>query len=205
MLHACQYFMSAQVTFSEGSAWKVLQSVQTFGTPLEPFLSSRLLNRQIKYVMHKLHREITKEVLDGLEKSMRQRTKDSWGPSLCTILLLSLCIEDLQTAADTFVVCDIRKSTNEGIASSYTREQSNAACQALDKYPFQQCTKLFHDIYRSHKESGRAKEGGFNPFRSLSLHQETALDKETDAMARSIDWLVRTSRESSRRIGNNAR
>lgn len=186
--------MIKQVTFLEESARKVHRTVQASGIPLEPFLSSRLLNRQMKYVMYKLQREILREVLDGLEKSVRQRTKDSWGPSLCTILLLSLCIENLQTAADTFVVYDIQKAIREGFVSYFSREQSSAACLALENHPFEQYTRLFHDIYRTHKESGGAKEGGFNPFRLIESNKETGLDKATDEMARSFAWLLRTSR-----------
>lgn len=189
--------MGSLVTFSDVSARKVHDFVEPYGVPLEPYLSSRLLNRQCKFAMHKIQREVLKEVLEGLEKSMRQRTKDSWGPSLCAILLLCLCIEGLQIAADKFVVCDIQKSEEDGVDSLFSREQSFAACQNLDEYPFHQVTRLFHDIYRSHKEAGGAREGGFNPFRALYLGEITGLESETDKMARSMDWLVRDSCEDS--------
>ena len=192
MLHAIHYFMSHSLTFTEESASKVYQNVQPFGAPQEAYLSSRLLSRQVKYAMHKLHREITVEVLEGLEKSMRSRTRDSWGPSFCAILVLCLCIEGLQIAADTFIVYDWEKCEEEGIESQYRRSQSAEACQALEDYPFQQCTRLFHDIYRSHKEgNGGERKEGFNPLRAL--HEEgvtKGLDQATDRMARSINSII---------------
>lgn len=194
MLHTCQHFMSSIVSFSSGSALHIQQYMQPF-EEAEPFLSSRLLNRQLKYVMHKLHREITRDVLEGLEKLMRQRTKDSWGPSLCTILIISLCIEKLQTAADTFITCDIRKSASEGVRSEFVRNQSIAACEELDRLPFHQCMSLFHDIYRSHKDSGAARESGLNPFRSLRLGEHVELEDNTMEVVRSIDSIFRTHRE----------
>jgi hypothetical protein len=180
--------MSRILTFTEESASSVYQNVPPRGGPLEPYLSSRLLSRQVKYAMHKLHREITMDVLEGLEKSMRSRTRDSWGPSFCAILMLCLCIDGLQIAADTFIVCDWEKCRREGVESQYIRNQSVEACQALDEYPFQQCTRLFHDIYRSHKEgNGGERKEGFNPLRCLREVDATiGLDQATDHMVRSI-------------------
>lgn len=145
--------------------------------------------------MHKLHREITIDVLESLERSLRARTKDSWGPSFCTILILCLCIEDLQIAADTMVVCDMLK---KGTDSTYTRDQSYRVCVALDEFPFAQCKRLFHDIYKSHKEvANGAREGGFNPLRSVHDKVPTNLDAVTDAMVRAVVGVMESSCECS--------
>jgi hypothetical protein len=119
--------MGSLVTFTSDSATNAYERVPQYGIPPEPYLSSRLLNRQLKFVMHRLHRDITRELLEGLEKSMRSCTKNAWGPSFCAILVLCLCIEGLQTAADTFVICD---KITEGDKSDYRREQSQAACES---------------------------------------------------------------------------
>jgi hypothetical protein len=184
--------MSRILTFTKDSATSVYQNVQPCDGPLEPYLSSRLLGRQVKYAMHKLHREITMDVLEGLEKSMRSRTRDSWGPSFCAILMLCLCIDGLQIAADTFIVCDWEKCQREGVESQYIRNQSVEACQALDEYPFQQCARLFHDIYRSHKAgNGGERKEGFNPLRYLwEVDATNELDQATDHMVRSINWII---------------
>lgn len=190
MLHAIHYFMGSLVTFTADSAADVYARSPNYKVvPPEPYLSSRLLNRQLKFVMHRLHREITREVLEGLEKSMRSRTKDAWGPSFAAILVLSLCIEGLQTAADTFVVCDKIK---EGEKSGYRREQSRKACKEIEDYPYERCTRLFHEIFKTWKEgNGGAREGGFNPLRAVERGVETGLDEPTDVMVRSVyGWVV---------------
>jgi hypothetical protein len=134
--------------------------------------------------MHKLSRDITIEVLEGLERTMRSRTKDSWGASFCAFLVLCLCMEGLQIASDTFVVCDMQK---QGVHSTLTRGQSKEACRKIDDNPFNQCKKLFHDIYRSHRDSHRpGREGGFNPLQNLASSGETGLDPEADVMVRAI-------------------
>lgn len=190
ILHACHYFMARLITFSTESAAEVHQIIDPHSGPRGRYISSRLLNRQIKYAVHMLHREILRDVLERLEKSMRTRTRDSWGRSFCTILLLSLCMEGLQTAADTFVVCDIQKSNSEGTTSQYSRQQSLTVCQTLEDYPFQQSTHLFHDIYRSHRESHGGAREGFNPLRSLRAGLATSLDEPTDAMIKQINRIL---------------
>jgi hypothetical protein len=192
-MHAIHYFMSSLITFTDDSAAEVLQNVEHFEDLEAPmptaFLSSRLLNRQVKYVMNKLHRDLTANVLEGLERSMRSRTKDSWGTSFCTILILCLCMERLQAAADTLVVCDMQ---NKGFGSRYRRDQSYEACQHLEEYPFYQCKRLFHEIYKSHREgNGAGREAGFNPLKAMGNGVETGLDAATDMMLRrmhSMAW-----------------
>ncbi|RDW68411.1 hypothetical protein BP5796_09068 [Coleophoma crateriformis] len=186
MLHAINYSMSRLVTFSEDSAARLAEQLGDFPVP---YISSRLLNRQIKYAMHKLHRELTREVLKGLEKSMRAKSRDSWGPSFCTILILSLCIEDLQTAADTFVVCDLVK---DGIQANLNRGDSFTACSALEEYPYQRCTRLFHDIYHSHRQAGgRVKDGAFNPIKNrCEIDAHSGWDKHTAGMTLVFQDLV---------------
>jgi hypothetical protein len=187
------YFMGSLMTFSDDSAAKLLENIERFEDPDAPmpteFLSSRLLSRQVKYVMNKIHRDLTTRVLEGLERSMRSRTKDSWGTSFCTILILCLCMEGLQAAADTLVVCDMQ---NKGFGSQYRRDQSYEACQHLEEYPFYQCKRLFHEIYKSHREgNGAGREAGFNPLKAIGNGVETGLDATTDVMLRrmySMTW-----------------
>ncbi|RDL41411.1 uncharacterized protein BP5553_01390 [Venustampulla echinocandica] len=186
MLHAIRYYMKSLVTLSEESASVVYSSLPD--SP--PYYSqtaypcSRLLNRQIKYAMDKLSREITRKVLQGLERTMRSRL--SWGPSFCVLLLLCLCMEELEIAAHIFVVSDIEK---EGAKSAYNRRQSSTACQILEDNPFLQFKRLFHDIYRTHGGSRRGP--GFNPLRSVAKHGGCSeLDPPGDRMVQSIYQMI---------------
>jgi hypothetical protein len=173
--------MGMLVTFTEASGDEVHQKLEWEGIPRAPHLSSRLLNRQIKYAMHKLQREITREVLDGLEKLMRSRTRDAWGPTFCTILLLCFCIEGIQTAAETFIVCDIEKSQIDFQTAKFNQEHCFTACKNLDTYPYQQTTTLFNEIFRTQR-----RREAFNPLRSLRESAITGLEGPADLMAQSI-------------------
>ncbi|KAH7409147.1 hypothetical protein BKA64DRAFT_704932 [Cadophora sp. MPI-SDFR-AT-0126] len=178
-LHAMHYFMSSLLTFTPSSVDLIYHRLGRQPNRAESFHSSRLLSRQVKQIMHKLHRETTEVVLESLEKSLRGRTKDYWGPSFSAILVLCLCMENLQTAADTLVVCDMQKTKGR---EGFVRAQSQDACQLLEELPFAQCNRLLHEIYRSHKEgTGGAREAGFNPLRALHHGEETGLvGKEND-------------------------
>jgi hypothetical protein len=178
-LHAMHYFMSTLLTFTPASVESIYRRLGLQPNRAEMFHSSRLLNRQVKQIMHKLHRETTAVVLESLEKSLRGRKQGYWGPSFCAILVLCLCMENLETAADTLVVCYMQKTKDR---EGFVRAQSLDACQLLEDLPFAQCNRLLHEIYRSHKEDhGGAREGGFNPLRALYNNKETGLDvKEND-------------------------
>jgi len=182
--------MRRLLTFSDASVRDIHRTMNYFESDEEPepYLSSRLLNRQIKHVISKIQQELTMEVLDGLEKSLRSRSKDSWAPSFCTILVLSLCIELIETAADIFVVCDIEK---EGSKSEYRRNHSSEACSQLDNYPFRQCTQLFHDIFKSHRDNSGGKEGGLNPLMlNVETDGNTGWDQATKDMIHSIRSII---------------
>jgi len=152
-------------------------------------LSSRLLEGQIKYIVNKMHRDIVSEVLEGLERSMRSRTKDSWPISFSAILLLSMCIEELEVSAVNSALSSDPTTTNPVLG----------ACRSLEEYPFKTCTKLFHDIYKTHKEaSGGSRESGFNPFRECDVGKEHAiwspdLNQPATKMVRELHQMITTS------------
>jgi hypothetical protein len=74
-------------------------------------------------------------------------------------------MEDIQIAANNFVFTDAEIS--QGL-----RSESYKACWQLEDKPYRQCTQLFHDMYRSHKQkNSRATEQGFNPIMQDVNHQ----------------------------------
>ncbi|KAH9207552.1 hypothetical protein DL95DRAFT_527831 [Leptodontidium sp. 2 PMI_412] len=183
-LHAIHYFMCSRITFTDKSACELYKRLAPGATP-QPYLLSRVLNRQIKCVMHKLQREITLEVLENLERSLHSKRKDYWGTLFCTILILCLCIENMQTVVDVFAVFGMAKM---GDAAFWNRNQSPNACEELDDYPFWQITNLFHDIYSSHRDgrNGGRGEKAFNPLKMAANDGEMGLDMTTQIMVRLV-------------------
>lgn len=166
-LHAMHYFMARILTFTKDSA-SMVKTVSRNDLGLElpsDVISSRLLNRQLKYAMHILHRRQTKTVLQEFERHLKIREQAGWPISFCVVLILCLCIEDIQIAANNFVFTDAEIS--QGLRS----ESYKACCQLEDK-PYRQCTQLFHDMYRSYKQTNsHATERGFNPITQDGSYQ----------------------------------
>jgi hypothetical protein len=91
------------------------------------------------------------------------------------------------------VVCDMQE---KGVESSYTRDQSYVACEELDEYPFRQCKKLFHEIYKSHRDgNGSGKDKAFNPLMIAATERRMELDSTTEGMVKAIYGVVHDSCE----------
>ena len=138
----------------------VVTSVDSSGEKSN-LVSSKLLNRQIKFVIHTIHRELTKDVLEGIERLLRSRTKSSWPFTFTTIIMLCLGVEDLQIAAQAF-------ATTQNSIEGLRLESANKACSSLEEFPINTLIRLFHDIYRTNRgmsrgKIGPAQEKGFNP------------------------------------------
>ncbi|KAH9224397.1 hypothetical protein DL95DRAFT_452165 [Leptodontidium sp. 2 PMI_412] len=182
-LHAMHYFMGSLVTFTPSSAKSVYRCLERPSRSVEPFRSSRLLNRQVKTAMHALHQETTRRVLGSLETCLRSRAKDSWAPSFCAILVLCLCVENLQTAAETMVVVDMMKGEGK---QGFGRAEGLDVCQALEKLPLAHCKGLLHDIYRSHKGGN----GEFNPLKALHSGEETGLNGKAQDLVTAVYGVI---------------
>jgi len=132
-----------------------------FGIDFE--VPSRLLNRQIKYVMHVLLQETTVKVLVRLEKEMKTKSKTFWASSFCTILLLCLCVEEVQIAIDGFsVYCHSQPER----VNPLSRDAVLCLARQLDDRLIADCKTLFHSIHKTHKgPRGSKNEKSFNPIR----------------------------------------
>src|SRR5436190_11997049 len=144
MLHAMHYFMSRILVIQKSSAKAAIAGLRLpMQFPYEANTSSKLLNLQLKSFMHLLISDLTGHVLEGLEKELRTRAKASWATSLCVILILSMCIEAIQIAADGYIVQAIINQRSTASRKDIVIE----ICRLLDDHAFSHCMGLFHTIY----------------------------------------------------------
>jgi hypothetical protein len=180
MLYAMHDFMGRVITIADGTGYGAFEHPDTAKELTYDFdLTSKILNRQLKHAMHLLLQETTRDVLDGLERELKTKTKESWAPCFCTILILCICIEELQIAVDGFAA---HKATcRSSKANSFTRENGFEISRQLDDLLYNDCKTLFHAIYNSHKPKGlRNEKGGFNPIRDT--HDVNGKNGVTQAM-----------------------
>lgn len=192
MLHAMHAFMGRSLTVVNAEEFSAsfttvhhLDEDYDFGIP------PPLLNREIKHVMNSLIHETTEHVLGQLERELRTKSKVSWAPCLCTILILSLCAEDLQVALDGFAVYTLLHPSRK---SPLSRTESLALARQIDDRLLADCKALFHGIYKSRKRStGQKSEKGFNPIRDgLDVDGDDMLGQEVHDLVEDIHNILGT-------------
>src|SRR5277367_874403 len=97
------YFMAQILVFTDDSADAVINSLnRPTRHPYKRTLTSKVITLQIKHVMHKLVRGQTSELLENLQTAMstKNSSKREWASSFCTILILCMCAEMVQSATD---------------------------------------------------------------------------------------------------------
>lgn len=126
----------------------------------------------MRYNLSNIARELATDVLQGLEKCLRGRTKDLWPKSFCTILLLLLCVEEIQiTAIASIGVEDVVGKLPP------TRPAAVKACQALEG-SLEAIIGLFHAIYRT--DRSLVDGGGFNVLKKLLAGQDIPYEGDSD-------------------------
>jgi hypothetical protein len=188
MLYATEYFMTRSLLFTDDSAKRAMRSLKRpMQLPYSPDVSSRLITRQVKHEMCKLLHEVTAEVLEGLEKELRSRTRSSWAMSFCIILVLSMYAEMVQVVTDVRLVRQILEG------SSVSRDISIETCRILDDLPIAQCSEIFHAVYHTSKPiRGPRNERGFNPIRDgLEVDAEEGINQDMADLVEQIRDIVR--------------
>lgn len=133
-------------------------------------LVSRLLNRQLKYTVNEVIKTETENLLEDLQRELYRKSKSVWTTTFCVILILCICIEEVQTAMEGLV---LHSQHNAG-SLKVDGDEAILACRRLDDLPFAHMCELFHIVFKSHK-AGRKSTGknqkrktssaGFNPLR----------------------------------------
>lgn len=155
-LHAMHFFMRTLITFTPESAAIVARADGMFrGVTCPPnnYQSSRLLGRELKYFMHKIHKLNLGKVLGKFEKYVKRQETAMWPVCFCVVIILCLCTEDIQIATNNFLSHD--KQVFDQSRPGYHE------CQDLEKLPFAQ---IFHDAFGTHKKpTGHGNKSSFNP------------------------------------------
>ena len=106
------------------------------------YLSSRILDLQIKSVMHSIERDLLNDVLDGLERVLvgKQRIQSPWAVAFAITIILCLIVEEMQKAAQ-----EVFMKTGVSKLDSSEQKLAEEACLALEDF-LNTIIRLFHDI-----------------------------------------------------------
>jgi hypothetical protein len=198
LLYLTYHIMNRVAVFTQPSSLKIREALDLHGLgeiATEAPLSSSVLNLQIKSGLVRRARDLASETLEGLEKSVRSRTKDSWPTSVGTILLLCLCIEEIQAATNIAAAMEAWNAWRSG------KEHSNglpavAPCRTLELSPLKLIIDIFHGVYRTARHiGGGPKDDGFNPLRQFldGKGSDLSVDDPTRDMVCSLGRMITDS------------
>jgi hypothetical protein len=182
MLDAMYYFMGTTLTITDLSKQYIGEHLRKpTAQSYDSSLVSRLLNRQIKSAMHSLRRELMREVLEGLDRELKTKSKEAWATCFCVASILCICLEEAQISMDAFTMhTRVHGAESESPSSEATIE----TCRKLDELLFKHLLELFHGIYKT-RQTCKPQNGGrvYNPIRDRpetdikngSNHESTGL------------------------------
>ena len=185
LLYLAIHCLNRTLNFAESSVLLIQERIEGVSLTSRG-LTSQLLDLQVKLAVSRIARELATETLEGLERCLRSRTKDGWSFAFCTILLLCMCVEEIQIAA----VASVGIVKPDGTEAP-TTNAAFSACQGLEELLAKRIPLLFHDIYKTNKQHPR--EGGYNPLRQAFVDGNHSLnfDEPTQNLVRKFNGMTR--------------
>ncbi|XXH05161.1 hypothetical protein Hte_011586 [Hypoxylon texense] len=153
-----------------------------------PWLTARVLNRQVKAVLDELLLKEMQSLFDGFSKSLKPKLRKEWAPCLAAFLALCLFMETVEAAADTFVISQNEIAMRNRSRPEYRRDFALALCREIDNMPFKQFAYQFHQIYQTHTRDTGAK--AFNPLVDANAGQIAELDPAAAEMVAALKELL---------------
>ncbi|OTB06781.1 hypothetical protein M426DRAFT_318491 [Hypoxylon sp. CI-4A] len=153
-----------------------------------PWLTTRVLNRQVKAVLDEMLLREMQLLFDGFSKSLKPKLRREWAPCLAAFLVLCLFMETVETAADTFVVSQNEIALRNRSKPEYRRDFALDLVKEIDNMPFKQFAYQFHQIYQTHTRDTGAK--AFNPLAEANLSQVAELDDAAAEMVADLKELL---------------
>lgn len=185
-LHAVLYFMKTLITFTEESQADLARQLPYDLEARYSWRTSRLLGRQLKYQMHRFQKELLRTVLTEFCSGLTGRDqKPKWPAFFCTTILLTLCMEDIQTSVDNFLAYETgRVDLNRlGARECYDIEEN---------LPF---ARMFHATFKTlEMQETRGSSGTpFNPIWNLNDRDDSWTAETTDMIGQIRDVINRWS------------
>ncbi|KAF6839736.1 fungal zn binuclear cluster domain containing protein [Colletotrichum plurivorum] len=145
-----------------------------------PWVTPRVLNRQIKAVIDELLMRDMQQLFESFSKSLKPKSRREWAPCTAAFLVLCLFMESVETAADTFVVALNEISIRNHSRPEYKRQDALSINKEVENLPFKQFAYQFHQIYQTHSRDTSAKP--FNPLVDNSWTEDGDMDGPTVEM-----------------------
>ncbi|ROT42809.1 hypothetical protein SODALDRAFT_24340 [Sodiomyces alkalinus F11] len=145
------------------------------------FMTSRVLNRQIKALIDEFLIQSVQDLFYDFTKSLKSKSRHEWAPCLAAFLVLCLFMETVETTVDTFVVARNERSIQQHCAPEFKRDLALSINREVENLPFKQFAFQFHQVYQTHAREAAARDGSskaYNPLVDDALAQELKQDND---------------------------
>lgn len=153
-----------------------------------PWLTPRVLNRQIKSLLDEHLLKEMQHLFDGFSRSLKPKSRGEWAPCLAAFLVLCLFMETVEAAADEFVTSQVEVGMRDGTRPEHGRTFALQACREVENLPFKQFAYQFHQVYQTHTRDASAR--AFNPLVDDSFAEQGDLDMPASEMVTSLKELL---------------
>lgn len=185
-IYALHYVLTRHLCLTHASMAE-LQSTKLVPRNM-PWVTPRLLNRQIKALLDEQLLKETTSLFETFAKSLKPKSRKEWAPCLVAFLVLCLFMEAVETAADTFVVSQNEVDLRNRSVPAYRRSFALAICKEIENLPFKQFAYQFHNIYQTHTRDASTK--AFNPLLDDNLAAQGELDSASRELVSSLRELL---------------
>lgn len=165
-IYAMHYVMTRHLTMTQQTIAS-LQAVNPVAAT-GPFLTPRLLNRQIKTVLDDVMQQEVNSLFDDFTKRLKKKKREEWAPCLAAFLVFTLLMEAIETAADVFSITDNEIELRNRQPARFRRTYALKTNEEIENMPFKQFAYQFHHIYQTHSRDASAK--AFNPLLGEGLN-----------------------------------
>lgn len=153
-----------------------------------PWMTPRLLNRQVKAVVDDLIVEGVTTLFDEFGKLLKKRSRAEWAPCTAAFVVFCLLMESIQASADVFAISEIEIEMRNRRPAKFRRAEALDANRAIEDMPFKQFAFQFHQIYQSHSRDASSKS--FNPLVDDRLDNDQELDAAALELVMSLRSMV---------------
>lgn len=185
-VYTMQYLMSHHLTMTPQcvESLRHVNPVAASG----PWMTARLLNRQVKAVVDGLIVDGVTALFDEFGKMLKRRGKAEWAPCTAAFLVFCLLMESIQASADVFAISEIEIEMRNRRPVKFRRAEALDANRAIEDMPFKQFVFQFHQIYQSHSRDASSKS--FNPLVDDSHDRDGQLDAAALELIMSLRSMV---------------
>ncbi|EGS20523.1 gal4-like Zn(II)2Cys6 binuclear cluster DNA-binding domain-containing protein [Thermochaetoides thermophila DSM 1495] len=187
-IYAMHYVMTRQLCMTRDNLAKLQPTGLVPNAPGMPFVTPRVLNRQIKAVLDDMMRHEMDKVFDDFARSVRRKMRNKWAPCLAAFLVLCLFMETVEVAADLFVISDTEIKLRQRSTPEWQRSFVLQVNQEIENMPFKQFAFQFHQVYQTHTRDATVRR--FNPLLDDDCFEPGELEEEAADMVRKLRRLI---------------